>query len=126
MLPKIFRLHQDKEIKDLVKNGQSFFLPQLVIKYKKNQTGPSRFAFVVSTKVDKRAVIRNRLQRQMREIVRSNLDKIKPGYSVLIIAKKSALELDFTTLSQQIDFAFNKIKIYQSGKNDKKANSKIN
>jgi len=125
-LPKIFRLHQDKEIKDLVKNGQSFFLPQLVIKYKKNQEGPSRFAFVVSTKVDKRAVIRNRLQRQMREIVRIALPKLKTGYVVLIIAKKSALELDFSTLGRQLDFAFKKISLYNQGQNDKKTSFKTN
>lgn len=113
MLPRINRLNKDQEIKDLNKKGKSFFLPEFVIKYYQNNEKVSRFAFVVSTKVDKRAVVRNRLTRRLRESVRSLLPQIKPGYLVLIIAKKKALELDFSTIKQQMSFAFSKIKIYR-------------
>ena len=112
MLPKEFRLHQDKEIKALAKTGQSFFLPQMVVKHAKNKEGVSKFGFIVSTKVDKRAVVRNKLQRQMREIIRDMIPSLKTGRSVLIIAKKQALELDFEGLKKQISFAFDKIGLY--------------
>ena len=112
MLPKENRLHLDKEIKDLVKSGQSFFLPELVIKYKANHEHISKVGFIVSTKVDKKAVVRNKVARQLREVVRELIPELKTGYSVLIIAKKKILELDFTSLKKQISFAFEKTRLY--------------
>ena len=112
MLPKENRLHSDKEIKDLVKSGQSFFLPEMVIKYKANQEEITKIGFIVSTKVDKKAVVRNKVARHFREAVREVLPSLKPGYSVLIIAKNKVLELDYITIKKQISFAFDKIKLY--------------
>ena len=112
MLPKENRLHTDKEIKDLVKTGQTFFLPEMVIKYKANQDNITKAGFIVSTKVDKKAVVRNKVARQLREAIRDALPQLKVGYSVLIIAKKKVLDLDFTKIKKQLDFAFNKLKLY--------------
>ena len=112
MLPKANRLHKDKEIKRLAQTGKTFFLPQLIIKHLENKEGVTKIGFVVSTKVDKRAVVRNKLARQLREATKGFLPKLLPGHSVLIIAKKQALELEFAELKKQLDFAFSKIKIY--------------
>lgn len=113
MLPKENRLHKDKEIKDLVKSGQTFFLPEIVIKYKLNKEEKIKVGFVVSTRVDKRAVVRNQLVRRLREAMRDFIPKLKIGYSLLIIAKKSALNLDFDKIKKQLDFAFNKTRLYK-------------
>ena len=112
MLPKENRLHLDKEIKALAKSGQSFFLPEMVIKYKANQEDITKIGFIVSTRVDKKAVVRNKIARQLREVTREMLPQLKTGYSVLIIAKKKILELDFITLKKQINFAFAKCRLY--------------
>jgi len=112
MLPKLHRLHQDQEIKSLTKAGQTFFLPQFIFKYQKNTEKISKFAIVVSTKVDKRASVRNLLKRRMRAAVKAILPNINTGFSVLIIAKKQALELDFQAITKQFIFAFTKSKLY--------------
>lgn len=112
MLPKENRLHKDQEIKDLAKSGKTFFLPEMVLKYKANQTDDVKVGFIVSTRVDKRAVIRNKLVRRLREAVKELLPKLRKGHSLLIIAKKRALDLDFATLKKQLDFAFTKAKLY--------------
>jgi ribonuclease P protein component len=113
MLPTTHRLHKQTEIKSLIQTGQTFFLPEFIFKFAKNQEPATKIGFVVSTKVDKSAVTRNKLQRQMREAINSFLDDIKPGFSVLIIAKKKALDLDFATIVKQFKFAATKIKIYE-------------
>ena len=116
MLPKANRLTKNQAIKDLAQKGKSFFLPEFSIKYlpKANKREDSQFAFVVSAKVDKRAVVRNRLARQMREVVRGFSPNLANGYFVLIIAKKKALTLDFSKIKEQLTFAFKKIKIYNN------------
>lgn len=115
MLPKENRLHTDKEIKDLAKSGQTFFLPEMVIKYKANKEEITKLGFIVSTRVDKKAVVRNKVARQFREVAREVLPQLKVGYSILIIAKKKILDLDFATIKKQINFAFTKSRLYNKG-----------
>lgn len=112
MLPATHRLHKQTEIKSLIQTGQTFFLSEFIFKFAKNKEESTKIGFVVSTKVDKNAVGRNRLKRQMREAIGSFLPDIKPGYSILIIAKKQALDLDFAAIVKQFKFAATKIKIY--------------
>jgi len=119
MLSKINRLSKDEEIKKIVKSGQTFFLPQFVIKYQNHKESNIKIGFVVSTKVDKRATARNLLKRRMREAMRALLPNMKQNYSVLIIAKKQALSLSFVDIRKQLEFAFSKIKLYNIVKDDK-------
>ena len=61
------------------------------LKVKKNEMGINRFGIVVSKKVDKRAVIRNKLKRIFREAL-IELSKTMPsGHDILLITKKEAL-----------------------------------
>jgi ribonuclease P protein component len=55
----------------------------------KNHDKPksSRFAFVISNKVSKLAVQRNRIKRAMREAVRYNMSNVKKGYDVIYLVK---------------------------------------
>lgn len=50
---------------------------------------PPRFGFVVSTKVSKRATQRNRIKRALSEAVRQNVTRMKSGYDVIFLPKKS-------------------------------------
>ncbi len=61
----------------------------------KNDRDVSRFAVVVGTKVSKKAVDRNRIRRQYREIIRSMMGAIKPGFDVILLTAKPALTLDY-------------------------------
>ena len=112
MLPKKFRLHADNDIKRLVRGGKTFFLPQLTLKYQTNDQNALRLGFVVSTKVDKKAVVRNKVKRRMREALRSELNNIKNGHDLLFIAKKSCIELSLVDLKKQIQFALKTARLY--------------
>ncbi len=113
MLPKKFRLHADNDIKRLVRGGKTFFLPQLTLKYQVNDQKTLRLGFVVSTKVDKKAVIRNKVKRRMREALRAELDNIKNGNDLLFIAKKSCIDLSLVDLKKQIQFALKTTHLYK-------------
>ncbi len=64
-----------------------------------------RIATVVGVKVDKRAVVRNKLRRQMREILRPILEAnhIKPGYLIALVATPKAKDIEFTDLQKNIE-----------------------
>ena len=62
----------------------------LTLKYRPNELSYSRVGFVVSTKTDKRAVVRNRAKRKVREVIRLNWSKITTGYDIMVIIRKGA------------------------------------
>lgn len=91
MLPQANRLRLDKDIKTLFAKGKGVFGVTCGIKYRHNNLPVSRFAVVVGTKVSKKAVVRNRLRRQIRAMLRQELEHFRPGYDLMIIIRSSAV-----------------------------------
>jgi ribonuclease P protein component len=85
MLKKVNRLAKSKDIQTAFARGRTFFNPLFTVKFVPSE-GNRRFAVVVSTKVFKNAVDRNRLKRLIREYLRLNLKGFKAG-SYAIVAK---------------------------------------
>jgi ribonuclease P protein component len=87
MLKKKYRLLKETKFakKDL------YTSPFFVLKVAKNEKSFSRFGFIVSKKIDKRATVRNGVKRKIRVCIETNFDKIKPGYDMLFILKKQLL-----------------------------------
>lgn len=108
MLPVKHRLRLDRDIKTLFAKGKGVFDLYCGLKYRKNGLGVSRFAVVVGTKVSKSAVARNRLRRQIREIIRLRLAEIKPGFDVMVLVRKEALGRTSAELEQHLFAALRK------------------
>jgi len=91
MLSKEHRLRNDKDIKTLFAKGKGVFGLLVNIKYRSNHILVSRFAVVVGTKVSKKAVVRNRLRRQINAIIFKRLKNFCPGFDVVLMPKKEAI-----------------------------------
>ena len=96
MLPQKYRL-PGNQIPEVLKKGKRFSFPLFNLVLLKPQTSNlkpqiSRFAFVVSTKISKKAVLRNRTKRLTAESVRLLLPQIKKGYDIIFFAKKPLKE----------------------------------
>lgn len=72
------------------------------VKFTKNHSNKSRFAFIVSSKNIKKAVGRNLLKRRAREIIRKNLDKIRKGHNISFTFSAKAKNLDYNLLEKEI------------------------
>ena len=66
---------------------KKYFSPLFQVRVSENKESTSRFGFVVSKKIDKRAVVRNRTKRVLRSAVGIFLNSLK-GKEIIIIAKK--------------------------------------
>lgn len=64
--------------------------PLFTIRYAKSGFEESRFVFIVSKRVSSKAVVRNRIKRQISEGVRNLLPSIKLGYNFIFSVKKEA------------------------------------
>lgn len=67
----------------------------------------TKFAFVVSKKIHKRAVVRNRIKRLMRESVRKIINKKDNDFlnnylSVIFVAKKTSIGASFSDIDSSI------------------------
>lgn len=69
--------------------------------YNRKDEDPSRFGFVISTKISKLAVVRNKIKRTMSEVVRKNIKKIKNGYDVVFLIKPSAVKTEKEMLEKE-------------------------
>lgn len=113
MLPQIHRLIKEKDFKILARRGKSFFIKELGIKYLKNNLTHPRFGFIVSNKIDKRATVRNKIKRRLREIVHQNIKRVKPGFDFLFLTNPEIKNLDFWQIKEKLEEILEKLKLFQ-------------
>ncbi|MBI4062294.1 ribonuclease P protein component [Candidatus Gottesmanbacteria bacterium] len=85
MLPTSNRL-PSSQIKSVMRHGKRIANAHLQCVFLPNHASMARFAFIVSTTVDKRATKRNRIKRVMRETVHGLLPRIG-HYDVVLLAR---------------------------------------
>jgi ribonuclease P protein component len=71
------------------KSDKLFTFPLFNLRVSDNGEKTTRFAFIVSKKIDKRAVARNRTKRILRSAVEEIVEKVNGGKNVIIVAKKT-------------------------------------
>ena len=101
MLPHKHRI-PSSELSSIMRFGKRVQTPGLSMVYRVLTISHSRFAFVVSTKIDKRATGRNRMRRLMSESVRLHTQEIKPGIDGVFIAKKGLMGLSQVEVEAQV------------------------
>jgi ribonuclease P protein component len=76
-----------------IKFNNSFLLatPQFVLKEKVNNLNINRFGIVVSKKIDKKAVGRNKIKRFFRTVILNLENKMNQGHDILLIIKKGII-----------------------------------
>ena len=82
----------------LYRKGQSSVQPCMVVYCQKNRQGKTRLGVTVSTKLGK-AVVRNRVRRQLREMYRLHLPEI--GYDVILVGRVKAVHTPYAKMDRQ-------------------------
>lgn len=105
------RIKKKKEFQDVQENGQKLFTKHFIIFCLKGETSQNKIGITISKKVDKRAVVRNKLKRYVREIYRVNKEKLQGEYKIIVIAKKNAGSLSYADVKKEFlgCLAFNNI-----------------
>lgn len=103
MLAKKHRLTGEDDYGKVFQQGRSFQDDFLVIRVFNSHLPLSRFGFIVSNKISKKATRRNLIKRRLREAARRILDQIKPGYDVVIMAKPEIRGQDFREMSKMLE-----------------------
>ncbi len=97
------------KVLDLAKNTAYFPSTEDVDKFQKQL----KLAINVGLKVSKKAVLRNRAKRQVREVVRLLMkdDLIKSGYYLFFDAKTTIKDKDYAEISQEVKLLLQRAKV---------------
>ena len=106
MLSKSYRISKKKDIEQIFKKGFWVRNKILSLAMVKNNLEKTRFVVTISLKVSKKSTVRNKIKRQINEIIRLNLNKLKPGYDLAIVVTKNDI---LSKTYQNIDSALNKL-----------------
>lgn len=111
MLEKRYRLRQSRDFQSVYRSRHSKANKALVLYYRKRNDCEKRFGFSLSKKVGK-AHTRNRVKRQLREIVRSQMMIIKDGYDMVVIGRKGCDQLNYHELEKAFTDLMKKCGMY--------------
>lgn len=107
-LPKQHRLPTKYYFKRVKSLGTSFSTPYFFLNIAPSKDSSfTRFGFIISTKIDKRATVRNRIRRLLSEIIRLEiLPKLEgSAYDVVFVARPAIIGKDY----EEIAYWVNKI-----------------
>lgn len=103
MLNKKYRFHSRGGVQYVYQKGKTIRKPLGSLVFVKNERGFTRFAVVVSKKVLKTAVDRNRVRRRVYETIRQNFTKLPQSHDyIFIIHDKKVKDIPYSELEEFI------------------------
>ena len=101
MLNKKYRFHSRGGVRYVYQKGKTIRRPKMSLIFVENTRGFTRVAVVVSKKVEKTAVGRNRMRRRIYEAIRVNFDLIPKGVDyVFVVYSKDVMKMKFGELEE--------------------------
>ena len=108
MLSQKNRLKKKKDIERVLRKGRGLKEDFLILKTIRNDLNQVRIGFIVSQRVSKKANIRNKVKRRLRELAKAKLKEIKTGRDIILIAVPGLEKKDFITLKENLNQIFKK------------------
>lgn len=97
---------------DIIKNGKRISNKYYVICYELSNDSSSKFGIAVGKKVGN-AVTRNKIKRQIRNIIDNHIKYIQNHHNYIIICKKEVLNLSFREMNDYLIDVLNKGEKYE-------------
>ncbi len=107
MIAKRYRIRRES-ISFILKKGGSFFSKLFIVRFIKTEHENNRFTTVVSKKISKRAVDRNKIRRRIYESIRlqEKLIENTQKFDIILIPKKEITEKTYQEIETDIKNIF--------------------
>lgn len=107
MLKKEYRIPRIKLV-----NPRIITTPYFILRFSRNNLLLSRFRFTVSKKIDKRAVVRNKMRRHMSHCIEQMFGRICGGFDMAFSLRAAAINKKEEVLNSAIIEVFEKQQIF--------------
>lgn len=101
-------LKKRKDFDNVFKKGKSARCSFVLIKFLPNNLAKNRVGIIVSQKVAKKAVRRNKIKRWLKAALLPNLPKNKSGFDIILMALPGLEKKEFHEIKKIIDELFSK------------------
>ena len=103
MLNKKYRFHSRGGVRYVYQKGKTVRTPKMSLVFAENTKGFTRVAVVVSKKVLKSAVGRNRIRRRIYEAIRVNFEDVPKGRDyIFVVYSKELLTMPFGEIEKTL------------------------
>lgn len=116
-LSKSKRLYKKSDFSEFFKNSKRISNHHIRIFYAKSAQLNTRWAFGVSKKIGN-AVVRNRIKRQLKNIMRLKQHTLNPNFDLYISCKKSINSLRYSEICDSLIKLLRKKDLYMETDND--------
>lgn len=105
------RLRKKKDFERVMKDraSKSAAVSFLSARFLRNGLPHSRIGFVVSKKISKKAVIRNKVKRRLREISRDIVKELEKSFDIVVFTKPEIAQSDFKQIKDVLEILLKKI-----------------
>jgi ribonuclease P protein component len=103
VLKKINRLKSKKDFADIKSMGVLYHSPIFsMVVLNSAEDNVKKFGFIISKKIAKEAVVRNKIKRYLSQAVYDNLENFKLGIKAVFLVKRSILDKKIEEINQEI------------------------
>ena len=108
MLKKINRIGNKKDFLEIKNKGEMIYSPIFGLLILKKEDKEKKFGFIISKKISKRAVDRNKIKRYLSEGVRRSLENIEEGTRGVFLVKREILNKRLEEIVVEVGKVFKK------------------
>lgn len=109
MLPKINRLTQKEDFGQVLRLKKFVHGSFFAVATKRDEDLSSKVGIIVSNKISKKAVVRNKIKRIVRKAARETIEKNSTGLKLVVLTKPTAGAASRTELEKDIRQVFKRI-----------------
>jgi ribonuclease P protein component len=102
VLKRINRIGTKKEFEEVKEKGRTYQAPLLAMIILKKEDEEKRFGLVVSKRISKKAVIRNKIRREVYEAIRKQLEKISKGVRGIVLVRTAIVDKKAEEIEMEI------------------------
>ena len=96
------RLKRRSEIASCRDKGTKVYSKHFLILLCASKSPGSRLAVAITTKIDKRAVVRNRIKRRIKEVFRLNQHRFRAPMDLLVVARRDVQQCEYSDYLSEI------------------------
>lgn len=109
-MTKMERLKKRSDFLCLNKQGKKWVSHGLIVQIAPNDLDVMRIGFTVTKKIDKRAVVRNRIKRRLRAVAADVLSELgQIGYDYVLIGRALTINRSYAALCNDLKWCLKKL-----------------